>query len=301
MLHLAPVKYANCFESEGGPLHSIEESKIEMNGERLTVANATLADNHRSVNRRQRIFAPIDGTGLDRNPATARYKAISEAVERWAHHDMSPSPEGKRYGFGEDPTSNGMSAFPGLLPRQARQFALNEAIERFSLIAWWEGLTSIEEVGVTGSPIRTYLIHQPFKNHKVVITRRETSRGYTVFGYGCSKHLAKARDNAIFEMERSNIMLETFFYRNPGFELGDLSTISDYMERRLVYFSMPEGVAAFEERVSNPPPKDLLEKPKVYFDGEIGGPWSSYATVWRIAFVMPTTKYLDPNCLFFYL
>jgi hypothetical protein len=36
------------------------------------------------------------------------------------------------------------------------------------------------------------------------------------------------------------------------------------------------------------------------FDGEIPGPWSRWATVWRHAVVMPTDEYLNPHSNFFF-
>lgn len=300
MLNFAPVKYANCFESEGGPIFSIEESKVDINGVKLYVANARLADVNRPAQHKHIIFSPVDGTGIDGSQIGARHKAISEAIERWAHYQSTHTSEKKDYGFNVDPTSNGMAAFPGLFARQARKYAFREAVERFSLIAWWHGLSKLKENCDNVDGIRMFLLDQPFKDHKMVITQRATDKGYTAFGYGCAKNLLEAREGAISEMERSRILLESFFKRNPGFEIGDLSTIPDYMERRLVYFSMPEGVAEFEDKLAHSNGSICPEKPKPVFDGEIKGPWSKYATVWRIAFEMPTQAYLDPNQLFFY-
>ena len=302
MFNLAPIKYANCFASDGGPLHSVEESSIEINGQNWTVANSRLCDEFRTNHRDQIIFATMDGTGLDPNPLHARYKAISEAIERWAHRSVTIGEDRSRYGFEEDSSSNGMAAFPGLFARQARKYAFNEAVERYSLVAWWEQLLAIELVDVdTPYAGFTYRILHPFKNHEVAIVRKKTAKGYTVFGYGSGREWDDAVQAASLEQERSRIMLGQFFKRNPFMEVGDLSTISNAMERRLIYFSMPEGVEAFEKKLeatfqaSQPP-----EKPEILFDGEIKGPWSRYATVWRVAFRMPSYEFLNPDCTFFY-
>ena len=38
----------------------------------------------------------------------------------------------------------------------------------------------------------------------------------------------------------------------------------------------------------------------VRFDGELPGPWSRYATVWRVVADMPSRDYLNPKCSFFF-
>jgi hypothetical protein len=36
------------------------------------------------------------------------------------------------------------------------------------------------------------------------------------------------------------------------------------------------------------------------FDGPIVGPWSRYATVWRVALELPTAGYMEPKLEFFF-
>lgn len=142
MLNLASVKYANCFQSDGGPISGLEESWFDIQGEKFAVANATLAPGlSKKAPQQNKVYASADGSGVHRNPVTARHIAISEALERWAHYQLWNSEDRTRYGFDVDPTSNGMSAFPGLFPGQARTYAYSEAIERYTLFSWWEGIT----------------------------------------------------------------------------------------------------------------------------------------------------------------
>ena len=304
MLNLAPVKYANCHASDGGPLHSIEHSSVEFNGASWFVANTRLVDHLRPRSAAKQLFAEIDGTGLDKILLHAKYKAISEAIERWAHHALKRAgkEERVRFGFEEDPTSNGMAAFPGLFARQTRTFALREAIERYAVVAWWNGNLGIEALAPSDEvPYERFRIRHPFPSHEVLVLKLNVKKGYSVFSFGGGSNLAKAEESAMLELERSRILLENFYQRNPGIEAGDLSTVPDSWERRIVFFSMPEGVEAFESKVeATRGIAAPTRKPEVVFDGPLKGPWSKYAHVWRVAFKMPTRDYLDDTQDYFF-
>ncbi len=300
MLNLAPVRYANCFQSEGGPVEAIQEYKLQIDGRLYTAAVSRLHPGYSQNKRQHQVFSDFDGTGLSENPAAARYIAISEAMERWAHATVAGTRTGDEYGFHYDPTSNGMAAFPGLFAKQARQFAMAEAIERYGLIAWWDGKIGAHELDSNGDGIRYYRLHQPFKNWEVIVSRRKDKGGFTAFGYGSGKDLKEAKRKSRLEMHRSGVMLGQFFRKNPGFEPGDLSTLDAFAERRLVYFALPEGVLEFEHKIANPPTFSDSTIPDILFDGEIPGPWSSYASVWRIVFRQTTMDFLNPGERFFY-
>jgi hypothetical protein len=301
LLNLAPLKYANCFQADGGPIQTLEESCFEIKGEQYAVVNATLAPGLTRKDGRNNLYSSADGSGVHRNPVTARHIAISEALERWAHSQTWNSAHAADFGFDQDPSSNGMAAFPGFFPQQARAYALNEAVERFTLLAWWEGMTDAHPVSVTGWMGEAYRIRQPFPGFEVVLLRRfDEETRYPCYGYGSGKNLFQAAQRAEMELERSRFVLGRFFQRNPGFEMGDLSILKDYLEKRLVYFSLPEGARAFEERMARPSGSGKLTCPPIAFDGEIPGPWSQWATVWRVAFRMPTRAHLAPQSLFFY-
>jgi hypothetical protein len=305
MLNLAPVKYANCFVRNSGPIQSLESSELTVAGRRLSVANARLRSDLYPPSATGALFRVVGGTGVDGNPLHARFKAISEAMERWAFHATLQGEPCGRYGFDHDPTTNGMAAFPGLFARQARVHALREAVERYALIAWWHGLLGLEflsfQTDAMGRRTWSYRILHPFAKHEVVLLRQEGKRGCSVYAFGGAPDLEKARNGAEVELERCTIVLESFFCQNPAWEAGDVSTISDWMERRILYFTTPEGVETFEQRVkSSLKVKPNIQRPSIRFDGEIRGPWSTYATVWRVALTMPTQDFLDPERLFFF-
>lgn len=305
MRSLAPVKYANCFASNGGPIDSLEESKIQFGDVTWSVANARLRPGLRTDDSLNILFASMDGTGLDRNPLVARHKAISEALERWAHHVSSSGPDRDRFGFAADPTSNGMAAFPGWFARQARSFALAEAIERYTIVAWWSGLLPIVRCpGIQSGKAEfteCFRILHPFAKHEVALVRREFKQGFVAYGFAGSRSWSQACESATLELERCGVLLERYYQQNPGLEVGDLDTVQDFMEQRILYFSLPEGAEQFEHQVEQSEGLELkLQRPEVLFDGEIRGPWSRYATVWRVCFSMPSDVFLDKNPCFFY-
>jgi len=94
-------------------------------------------------------------------------------------------------------------------------------------------------------------------------------------------------------------VLRSFRATHPTFTFADLPQVKDIFERRLLYFSLPEGHALFQERL-NTQPRRPISAPKVMFDGPIVGPWSRYATVWRVALELPTEGYMEPKLEFFF-
>src|SRR4051812_18550664 len=138
MLSLAGLRYRNVLAEFGGPVERIEAGHFFVRGRPAILANATLSQ---GLIRKERLFLFSDahGTGVAPVASVARHKAVSEALERWAFHSLVRSERAEQFGFDVDPSTTGMSAFPGVLRRQARRSAVLEAVERFSLIAWWEG------------------------------------------------------------------------------------------------------------------------------------------------------------------
>jgi hypothetical protein len=80
---------------------------------------------------------------------------------------------------------------------------------------------------------------------------------------------------------------------------GALVKAANYLERRALHFSTEVGYAQFRERLSRRADRPAPEWHPV-FDGEICGPWSRWATVWRCAVTMPTHEYLEPESNFFF-
>jgi hypothetical protein len=64
-------------------------------------------------------------------------------------------------------------------------------------------------------------------------------------------------------------------------------------ESRALYFASAEGFADFWERVEASKKAVSARTPVKVFDGEIPGPWSRYATVWRVVFKPETRRFLE--------
>src|SRR5579859_7492692 len=115
MLSFAPYLYRNVFAEKGGPIQRVENAgTLEVAGRVETQVNAFLRPELAAGKMHHAVYGNADGTGSSGNPAVARHKAISEALERWAFFATHNSGRRSRFGFEHDPSSNGMAAFPGL-------------------------------------------------------------------------------------------------------------------------------------------------------------------------------------------
>jgi hypothetical protein len=122
---------------------------------------------------------------------------------------------------------------------------------------------------------------------------RKTDSGFYSYGHAAGRTLPLAAAKAAVEMTRSEFVLARHRAK------GVLGTISNFMERRAVYFSSEDGFAEFSDRLSRKADK----RPpawKTIFDGEITGPWSQWATVWRHCVEMPTHAFLNKEANFFF-
>lgn len=301
MFNIAPIRYANILGSQSGPIERIEYGRVDILGTSFYQANAYLNGSLNLRKSRLQLYSNADGSGTHRSPLLARYIAISEAIERWAMYVICGTAKAAQYGFDLDASSNGMSAFPGLFRFQARRKALAEAAERYCLVSWWEGLLPTKPLPPQTLPIEGIEIHNPASKDRVVLVWQQTPAGHYCYGFASARRIKDAIWKAYVEMDRSAHVLSGFHKENPGFEMGDLSVIDNYQERRVVYFSMPEGHSMFQQRltqsVGRPVPS---QKVKPLVDCEIEGPWERYARVWRVVLPMPTKDYLDADLNFFF-
>lgn len=301
MLNLAPIRYARILERDGGPVRKIEYSRVTAGGRAMYQAQAWLSERLRGGRAGTELFGDADGMGTHYSAMVARHKAISEAIERWALYYLYQGGFTDLYGLGEDSSSTGMAAYPGLFATQARRRAQAEAIERYCLAAWWEGLLPLVDFPAGNSAIRAWRIENPLGREAVILTSRQSGSGYYVYGYSASHRARDAYRQAVIEMERANSVLSRYYLDNPGFEKDDLSALANPMERRVLYFSLPEGHHEFEEHVrtagggkrGNAAPEKLV-------DAKVEGPWNDYATVWRVLYRMPSQAYLGEDAAVFY-
>jgi len=250
-------------------------------------ANAWLSENVVSHQRHFALYSDADGTGAASVPMIARYMAISEAMERWAYRVKVRAPDRELYGFDIDESSNGMAAFPGLFHTEARKRALLEAVERSSVIAWWEGALDGEVRSTDWPGISALVLPSPIGFGVTVIAFREVRAGCFAYGHGAAKDLFGASERAVMELARSEYVLDL---RRVSQGLAAEKAASDLFERRCLFFSSSEGHAMFQERIHRKITGPRFRS-EIICDTEIAGPWSEYASVWRVLIRPLTLKY----------
>jgi hypothetical protein len=296
MINLAALRYRRAMADVGGPIEKIELADVTIAGRRCFQANAYVREDLLPRPCRQ-LFSNASGTGTASSPLIARYKAISEGLERWAYHAIRTGPHRHRYGFDADPSSTGMAAFPGVLPRAARAAALAEATERFNILSWWEGhLAAVEtESGQPGVGAAVIVSDAP---GVAVIVFRRSPHGYYTYGHAGGADFAAARDHALAEMERHELVLRVNALVALG-QGGAAAPVSDFMEQRSLFFSSEHGHELFLARLRS----RATLRPKtarLAYDGPIQGPWTRYADVWRTVFVPPSEQFLSDDPTYFF-
>ena len=301
MLTLAPIRYARVLSRYSGPIEQIRYRQSEVDGQYLYEATATLTPELRLSRSTNEIFGQADGTGTHQTGMIARHMAISEAIERWALYYLSQAGFRELHGFEEDATSTGMAAYPGLFDWQSRNRARMEAIERYCLVAWWEGQLGLREYPVADPSMRAWEIENPLGKESVIMTTRQCKGGYHIYGFSAARKASDAYWRAVIEMERSDGALAPFYLDNPGFEMDDIDTLANRFERRVLYFSLPEGHRNFMGRVDTSLGRRMEPRePEKLVDEKVEGPWNLYATVWRVLYRMPAKGYLSTDDEYFY-
>lgn len=299
-MNLAPIRYARVMSADGGPIERIGSAPLKNRRGEWHQAVAYLSPHLNLRKPAVEVFGEADGTGTDRSPMLARFKAVSEALERWALYFLLQCRETQRYGLDVDPSSNGMAAYPGLFSGGARRRARAEAAERYVLAAWWEGLLQgrVREADVDG--IHLLQLENPVSHETVVVVWRRDRHGLYAYGFAADTTLKGARTRATIEMERSAAAMGAFLTRNPKFGSIDLPGIQNWQERRILYFAMPEGHEIFQKRLASARTSAKRKRLRPLIDTELHGPWTRYATVWRTLYPMPGKDYLDPEQNFFF-
>lgn len=295
MLSLAGLRYRNVLAELGGPVARIETGHFPVRGRRVILANATLVP---GLVRKAplRLFSAADGTGTHPVAAIARHKAISEAMERWAFHALVRSDAAPEYGFDLDPSSTGMSAFPGFVRRQARRSAVLEAVERFSLIAWWDGRVQGRAFDTDWPGVSAVAIDGPFGGVTVVAYARTDWGGY-VYGHAAEESFSAACERAVMELARHEWVLRSRWLACVG---GQTPAPTNIFERRCIFFASDEGHELFQQRLGTTP-RGAPPRPEVICDRALPGPWDQYATVWRFALRPLSDGYIRGGERYFFL
>ena len=295
MLSLASLRYRNVLAEHGGPVERIETGEFPVRGRRVVQANARLIPGL-TRQRQLSIYSSADGTGTHPVASIARHKAISEAMERWAFHAEVSSERAEEFGFDLDPSSNGMSAFPGLLRRQARHAALLEAVERYSLMAWWEGMVDGQLFETDWPGVSAVAINGPFGGVTVVAFARTEWGGYA-YGHAAEESFSGACERAIVELARHEWVLRSKWL---AFAAGEKVKPTCIFEQRSLFFATEAGHELFLERLGRKA-TGSAPRPTVICDRDIPGPWDDYATVWRFALRPISDGYIHGGEGYFFL
>jgi hypothetical protein len=282
MISFAPLLYRNILARDGGPVKKIVHTEIELaNG--LPGFECSVFLNHglvpASESGKNKLYGNPDGTGADAYKSVACYKAISEALERWAYYNIVaafPS----NFSFDQDPSSNGMAAFPSLLKSPARKMAIYEALERWSLIEWWSGHLPSKFFSTSSFPFIE--IKVPKVGSTVISWKKMKIRDFSFVSYGfaAGKNQRQAFDRSTTELLRNESVLLRYYQSEKRVESSSLCL----QEQRLIYFSTLPGFEIFESRVADSESKTCSISPILICDKELIGPWSMYTTVWRCLF-----------------
>jgi ribosomal protein S12 methylthiotransferase accessory factor YcaO len=242
------------------------------------------------------LFSDADGTGVHRIASVARHKAVSEAMERWAFQATVRSERAAEFGFDVDPSTTGMSAFPGILRRQARRTAVLEAIERYSLISWWDGHAKATPLQTDWPGVSAVAIEGPFGGVTAVVYAR-TEWGGWVYGHAAEESLGAAVEHAVVELARHEWVMRSWWLASVA---GQHTPVSNIFERRCLFFATEEGHEVFQQHLTRSA-SGALPKPDVLCDRDIPGPWDEYATVWRFSLRPPSDGYLRGGERYFFL
>ena len=293
MFSLAALNYREILSRDGGPIERVSAGSLDVLGKSEHQANAYLRPGLIRGKPSLSVYGNADGTGSNRSPQIARHMAISEALERWAFYETSQSDEAAQFGFDVDNSTNGMAAFPGLFKSQARKRAYHEALERWALISWWSGHMQASIVGDAMLGVTALRLEHSAKFGEVAVLFRRSAAGHVSYGYSAGSTFRTAVARAAVELARNEFVVGYYKLRSAA------SEVPNCFERRCLYFAGEEGHAEFLRKVFDRRPRRMAEW-AVKFDGEVPGPWSKYATVWRVLPAMPSREYLDPKSSFFF-
>lgn len=300
MPNLAPLKYPKLFERGKPPqqepiIAECTHAEIILGDRTLIQANIQLSKTTTPYTKRNALYDSVDGAGTHTDKSTAIYMAISEALERWAFRQIKTDGDYTQYGLNIDASTNGMAAYPGLFPRETRKYAHAEAIERYCLQNWWEQALDHQPLETEQTDLHGIEIENPWSEHSVVVMWKKV-RDHDAYAYAFSSAstLEKAISKAEVELYRTASALHNYYKKHPHADASYIPTLQSLFERRVLYFSLPEGQQAFRNRLNQAPNKHPI-RPQTVFDNAIPGPWTPYAHIWRLVYIPPSTQPLDLN------
>ncbi len=293
-MNLAPFKYLYVSDIYGGPISKLmSKPKLIRPGEFGYEAFAQISQSLFPQNEDCLLYGAFTGTGSDQRRYIAQYKAISEALERWACYEAS---EISGLGFDIDPSSTGVAAYPGIFPNSAKKIARLEAIERWALANWWQGNLKVTAQPTNDQCVGSIEILTPWidESHTVVLYTlcKKSSR----MAYGFASH-----SNKNYAVKKAEIELYRNMHLLDEIPLDETPDSKNKNERRLLYFSEAEGQRRFHDRVKRSCNiKKVQDMPNLIVDKELKGPWSKYCFVWRTLFENAYSSHLSDDVDQFY-
>jgi ribosomal protein S12 methylthiotransferase accessory factor YcaO len=170
-----------------------------------------------------------------------------------------------------------------------------EAVERFSLIAWWEGHARWRLFDTDWPGVSAVAIDGPFGGVTVIAFSR-TNYGMFAYGHAAEESFGAACERAVIELARHERALYAWWL---AFVSGEKRTPSDLFERRCLFFSTAEGHELFLRHIQDGVQGDMPAA-TVICDRDIPGPWADYTTVWRFALRPPSEGYLNGGDDYFF-
>lgn len=138
-------------------------------------------------------------------------------------------------------------------------------------------------------------IDNPFSKHAVVVIWSVTDSGQS-YGFSAGDNVLHATERALVELNRTQSLLANIVEadaKEGGGKDGDV------FERRIRFFSKPQGAGLFQSRLDTKVATTSLSS-KLLFDGPVIGPWDAYAGVWRTIIEAPNKKYLSDQEDYFF-
>lgn len=277
-MNLAVFKYRSVMCEAGGPISRLATRFIS--AERGFEAFAYLNSGLRPIwLSKPAIYGRADGSGSHQTEIVASYIAISEALERWAFYSRACEESHSDFGFDIDKSTSGMAAFPAFTYRAARERAYLEAVERWSVCAWWEGKVSTKPFLPPKADLNVYRLAVPWDSIEVVILHKKSK--FNCYAFAAARTTSEALDRAMVELNRNIEALARF--SGHADEQWPAISIESVYEKRLMFFASTTGFQKFQERIKGKI-AGVQGVPKLLIDCEVEGPWTRYAQVWRCLF-----------------
>ena len=308
-INWAPFYYRKIFADRGGPLQTIFLKNKKIFFDRKLPhgfeATAQLRDDlWPSFTRQHQVYGNFAGTGSDLDKSTACYKAMSEAIERWAYyHIMGEGHQAviTKYGFNLDSSTTGMAAFPTFRLSHARRQAYYEAVERWALAEWWYNNLPIRLLANDQAHLCSYEILTPFSDVSVALLclKEEFTNVFTL-GFAASVDASSAQLKAQIELCRNYHLLAQISTQKKA-DL-DIHPNLPLYEKRLLYYNNRENFGQILEKIErslvhNIPVINLPSRPNLLTDVRVSGEWNRFGIVWRCLFATSQDHHLDSETM----